>query len=140
MVGRALYVWRMARLRRLVIVVGLVAVTGCRERPPGAAPPVALARAAPPPDHVAPPTAPVTVPPPRFVTPANPDVEPQPSVVTRVVGKAERRDLGGGWRVTVQPADISAATGDEVERSLDFRASRLSGCLTLVGLLEVETS
>lgn len=58
---------------------------------------------------------------PRFVTPANPDLEPLPPVITRATGKPVRRDLGDGWTMTIEPAEISAASGDEVEFSIEFR-------------------
>jgi hypothetical protein len=107
-----------ARIRGLVAL--WIVAAACRgsavERPDAArasAPPIVA---------IAPPQAPAAPPArPRFVTPANPDVAPLPPVITRVTGKPVRRDLGGGWTVTLEPAEIAAAPGDEVEFSIEFR-------------------
>jgi hypothetical protein len=109
----------------IVAVWILADVAGCR-KPPVEPPPEPSRTAAPITrvDHDPPPVPAVPPVRTRFVTPANPDVPPQPPVITRVTGRAARHDLGGGWTVKLEPAEITAAPGDEVEFSIDFRNAR----------------
>ncbi len=109
------------RRRPLVFALGLV--LACRPIP---APETPLSDAAPPTagTPVAPEPQAQPKPAPLLVTPEHPQIAPLPQVVLPSSGKAETRELGGGWRVTLQPADIIAAPGDEVTFTVELRASR----------------
>lgn len=117
-----------ARAPTLVLAACIVAAVGCRP-PIASTPTTPTTPTTPPAPAVAPsptPEPPTTPPPPahRFTTPLNPDIAPQPPVVTQVRGRSVRRDIGGGWRVKLEPAEITAAPGDAVELSLELRATR----------------
>src|SRR5690606_23107287 len=65
-------------------------------------------------------------PPPAAPTPISTlrPVEVRTPPLLRPEGNAETTTLAGGWQVTVQPAEIQAALGDEVAFTIELRPTR----------------